>query len=533
MSFFKQNTFHVHLSDNLYNNKAIYTRERSLELYARFRLWSDAEAVAGLNPHRNESYSRDQFDAVQARCAARGVAVVPEIEAPGHALAIVQWRPELGLADDLSLLNISHPETIPTMKAIWSTFLPWFRSKTVHVGADEYTADAGDYNRFVNEMAAFIHEESGKGTRIWGTFPPRPEYGDGNIDTNVSVQHWAFFEDNPYHDYIRNGYAVVNSDDTFYTVNKWSGSYPQKVPIQYTWHGDPSVPGGGIWHPHVFDRKNASNNPSASEPLVLGAVTPLWNDYGANASVYSEAYYVWREGIPALADKQWGGALSEAEFTAALARLHPRIPAQNLERAVPSVGPTIFNYTHTRTRPGGAEDLSGNEYNATTTCATAGDGPWDVSGGCVFDTPLSSKGRDYTLSLRLRIDEAEDDATLILGADSSLKLTPGITLFSGGTYFRLNATVPLGKWVDLSIVGRGNQTFAAARETSLDAALPVPGGGDSGSDDYGEEFLAVLGINGVSFVWTPVAIEAPISRIGGEDAGWTGQLAAFSLSSET
>ena len=84
--------------------------------------------------------------------------------------------------------------------------------------------------------------------------------------------------------------------------------------------------------------------------------------------------------------------------------------------------------------------------------------------------------------------------------------------------------------MDLRIVGRGNQTFAVVQETSLDAKLPVPG--DDGDYDA-EEFLAVLGINGVSFVWTPVAIEAPISRIGGEDAGWTGQLAAFSLSSET
>ena len=120
--------------------------------------------------------------------------------------------------------------------------------------------------------------------------------------------------------------------------------------------------------------------------------------------------------------------------------------------------------------------------------------------------------------------------TLVRGADSALLLTPAITLFSGGTYFRLNSTLPAGRWVDLRIVGRGNQTFAAVRETSLDAKLPVPSDDDAEGE---EEFLAVLGINGVSFVWTPVAIEAPISSIGGEDAGWTGRLAAFSLSSET
>jgi hexosaminidase len=109
LSFFKQNTFHLHLSDNLFNNLDIYSRERSLDLYAAFRLNSDDPAVAGLvRPYRfNESYTRETFDEIQSSCAARGVTIIPEIEAPGHALVIAQWKPELGLAD-LSLLNIRY-----------------------------------------------------------------------------------------------------------------------------------------------------------------------------------------------------------------------------------------------------------------------------------------------------------------------------------------------------------------------------------------------------------------------------------------
>ena len=97
MSFFKQNTFHVHLSDNLYNNVDTYSRERSLELYAAFRLLTDDPAVAGLNRRPNESYTREVFDDVQTKCAARGVTILPEIESPGHALVITQWKPELGM----------------------------------------------------------------------------------------------------------------------------------------------------------------------------------------------------------------------------------------------------------------------------------------------------------------------------------------------------------------------------------------------------------------------------------------------------
>lgn len=137
MSFWKQNNFHLHLSDNLYNNIDIYDRDKQLDLYARFRLWSEDPAVEGLNKHPNESYNREDFDRIQYACAARGVTVIPEIEAPGHALVISQWKPELGLDGALDLLNISYPDTIPALEAIWSMFLPWLQSKSIHIGADE------------------------------------------------------------------------------------------------------------------------------------------------------------------------------------------------------------------------------------------------------------------------------------------------------------------------------------------------------------------------------------------------------------
>ncbi|KAK6818899.1 beta-hexosaminidase [Apiospora arundinis] len=533
MSFFKQNTLHLHLSDN-FNVAGHYSRDFSLKLFARFRLWSDAEALAGLNNHKNESYTRDQFEQIQTACAARGVTILPEIEAPGHALAIVQWKPELGLASDLSLLNISHPNTIPTMKAIWAEFLPWFHSKTVHIGADEYTAGAAEYNRFVNAMSAFIAAESGKAMRIWGTFPPKPQYT--NVYKNVSIQHWAFFEDNPLHDYINNNYSVLNSDDSYYVVTKWSASYPQAVAIRRTFHGNPVTTGGGLWYPHIFDQKDATNNPPSNNPKVLGSVAPLWNDYGQNASVVSEAYYAWREGIPALGDKQWGGNLSESEFASVLNALHPKIPGQNLERSIPSKSSKIFGYDF---RKAGAdqkqlEDSSGNGYHASTDCpfsAESGAG-LDISNGYAAEL----QGRDYTLSLDLKVDELANptNATLLFGGDSVLMLTPNVTLFASGTRYQSNSTIPLGRWVNLSITGKGSQTFASVK--TLDKKRHVAGVDlkrrVDNVRDTREEFLAILGVLGQFHVWAPVAIEAPLAQVGGEGSGWSGQLRSMSLTSE-
>lgn len=513
MSFFKQNTFHLHLSDNLYNNVAIYSEERSLELYARFRLWSDAQAVSGLNKYKNESYTREDFDEIQSTCAARGVTIIPEIEAPGHALVFVQWKPELGYNGDLSLLNISHPDTIPTMKMVWGEFLPWFHTKVVSIGADEYTGPSTDYNDFVNAMASYIGGESGKFIRIWGTFPPVYNETYNNIYQNVSVQHWEYFEDNPYYDYILNNYSVVNSNDDYYIVNKWApvGGYLNHINLTKTFYGTP--PDGTYWRPYVFDQKNATNNPAESAPLVLGSIVPMWNDYGANTSVYSEAYYAWRDGIPALADKHWGGSLSEADFGSVFETLHSAIPGQNLDRAIPSDGEVIFNYTFAGNTS--FTDSSPNAFSVETDCASSGS-LLSVSPSCSVVTPLSSKGRNYTLTLSdLTISSLDlpDNATLLTGADSVLLLTPNITFYAGGNYFRLNTSLPLNEAVDLSIIARGNRTYA-----SLNAGPE-------------EEFLTKIGYNGLSFHWAEIAFEAPLNKIGGEGSGWSGTLGGFSLTS--
>lgn len=513
MSFFKQNTFHLHLSDNLYNNVAIYSEVRSLELYARFRLWSDSEAVSGLNKYKNESYTREEFDEIQSTCAARGVTIIPEIEAPGHALVIVQWKPELGYSSDLSLLNISHPETIPTMKTIWGEFLPWFHTKVVSIGADEYTGPSTDYNTFVNEMASYIGGESGKFIRIWGTFPPVYNETYNNIYQNVSVQHWEYFEDNPYFDYILNNYSVVNSNDDYYIVNKWApaGGYLNHINLTKTFYGTP--PDRTYWRPYVFDQSNATNNPPEADSLVLGSIVPMWNDYGANTSVYSEAYYAWRDGIPALADKQWGGNLSEADFGSIFETLHPAIPGQNLDRAIPSDGEVIFNYTASGNTS--FADTSANSFSVETDCPSSGS-LLALSPSCSVVTPLSSKGRNYTLTLSdLTISSLDlpDNATLLTGGDSTLLLTPNITFFSGGNYFRLNTSLPLNETVDLSIIARGNRTYASL---------------NSGPE---EEFLTKIGYNGLSFHWAEIAFEAPLSKIGGEGSGWSGTLGGFSLTS--
>ncbi|KAH9215930.1 glycoside hydrolase [Leptodontidium sp. 2 PMI_412] len=505
LSFFKQNTLHLHLSDSMNLNPDL-TYQEKLDYYSAFRLNSDSPAVAGLNKRANESWYHSDFENMQQKCASRGVTIIPEIEAPGHALVITQWKPELALSTDFTMLNISNPETIPTMKTIWDTFMPWFHSKTVHLGADEYSSlEVAQYNLYVNTMHDYILKKYNKNVRIWGTFRPGAATDGSEINTDVSIQHWEFFEDNPYFDYIQNNYSVLNSDDQFYIVAKWSGSYPQTLNMTRIFHG---APDGGPTAPYIFDKFNATNNPPRDSPYVLGQLPALWNDMGPNSTSVIEAYYSLREGLPALGDKQWGGDLLMEEYYSIFEPLQASIPGQNLDRRIPSKTSTILSYDFSSSNSKTVKDKSGNGYHGTlnNNCDVK-NSALTLRNGCEVSTPLTSKGKNYTLSFSVK-PTSSAPGTLFSGSASTLKAGNGsidnVMLVTGGTPYVLNYTLPVGLWTDVKLVGINNATYLAVTpEGSKEEAV--------------HEFTIVIGIYSNSFVWNlPMAIEAPVAAIGGD-----------------
>ncbi|KAH8896048.1 beta-hexosaminidase [Thozetella sp. PMI_491] len=514
LSYFKQNQLHLHLSDNMFINYEEYTRQQALGLYSAFRLMSENPLLEGLARLANESYSRDQFEMIQQRCAGRGVTVIPEIEAPAHALAIVQWKPDLGL-EDPTMLNLSHPETLPTLQTIWKTFLPWFHCKTIHIGADEYSSEhIPDYTNYVDNLARYVTDMSSKTTRIWATFTPQ---NGANVSKNVEIQHWAPYEDNPYFDFVQNGYRVLNSDFATYIVPKWSPYFGQTIDKSLVFNG---TPGGGGFSPNIFDRRNATNNPPRNHSAITGHIAPLWSDWGRTASTYLEAYYAWRDGLPALADKQWGGDLLESEYDVSFLKLQPGVPAQNLDRKITSKSETVLEYRFKEIENGSdiVEDTSGNGYHGKLyhDCKIRGS-ILTLSHGCYLETPLSSKGRDYILSFSVKPFSSRP-ASLFSGGDSALWTGydgySNVTMISGGHPYSLNYTLPVNTWTQLELIGTGNSTRLRAstkcgrRDSTHVFNTRIDTGGVQAS-------------GGILHVWVPMAFEAPLERVG---EGFEGQI---------
>ncbi|KAM0086132.1 hypothetical protein ACKRZS_001588 [Fusarium odoratissimum] len=467
------------------------------ELYSGFRLNSANPALAGLASPVNESYTHAQFDWLQQKCASRGVTIVPEIDTPAHSLAIAKWKPEIALINNPSMLNISHPDTIPTLKTIWRTFLPWFKTKVIHLGADEYNITmVSEYNKLVDEIRG------------------------GKYTKDITIQHWAPYEDNAYFDFIMKGYKVLNSDFMFYISSKWHGYFGQTLNKTLIFSGDPS---GGPFAPHIFDTKNGTNNAPRDSPGVTGYIAAQWSDYGPSASTYLEAYHAWRNELPALADKVWGGNLLEAEYDSAFEKLIRIIPGQNLDRRVKSNTSLILDYHFSNVppaRPNLVRDTSGNGYDAVNHgCKIHGSEVY-ISSDCYLETPLSSKGRNYTLSFWV-YPESTKPGELFSGLDSSLHLgygtNPNVTLLSGNNDYSLNYSLPTKVWTHVQLSGRGGSTLLTVFEKKVNRTM---------------EFLVevkpnrVSGSNGVMSIWRPIAIEAPLRRIG---KGFIGRMRDISL----
>ncbi|KAI0714712.1 glycoside hydrolase superfamily [Earliella scabrosa] len=277
-SFFKVNEMHLHASDNLWNPAFLYGdgNEGWKDLYAAFRFQPHAgSALEGLVPRKNESWTRGDFLQMQQVCANHGVTIIPEVDTPGHSLVINQWKPALMEKGAPDHLNLSHPDTIPTIKSIWDEFLPWFSAPEVSIGADEYdSALANDSISFMNEMSSYIHLQSGKTIRIWGTNEPSTTM---SVSTDITIQHWNFPGDDIPTQLMSKGYRVINSEQRFlYLDGKTSegGQFPQELDQDLLWSG---APGGRGWAPNIFSPTDDTNNTSADAPNLRGAICRNFN----------------------------------------------------------------------------------------------------------------------------------------------------------------------------------------------------------------------------------------------------------------
>lgn len=306
MAWMKMNTLHLHFTD-----------------WPAFRLRSDR--YPGLAAPR--SYDRADIERLERLAHRLHITIIPEIDLPAHASALIRYRPSLAFkcdsmrqsawlsrsagdrAKDLAwTIDITRDENRKWLDGLLDEFIPWFDGPYFHIGGDEYQYDAdktrcpelvaaakarglttpGDvFVDWINQTDKLVRKH-GKTTVIWNWWRFKDDKTTIEPDTDIVVETWNAPR---LPDILAKGYRVIVSpEDKLYVVP-----------------GIANFDGRG--YGVVDSKKVYENEPFVAGPRVLGYSVALWADASESWSdqrMLGESF----EPMTVVAERTWLGAAS-------------------------------------------------------------------------------------------------------------------------------------------------------------------------------------------------------------------------------
>ena len=297
MAWYKMNDFHLHLNDN---EIGAGDSPDWMHKYAAFRLNSDR--FKGLAA-RDGSYTRQDMRELQDVARQYAVTITPEIDMPAHALAFTQYRPDLASQKySKEFLDLGNPNTYTFMHTIWDEFLPWFDTKQVNIGEDEYAlSDADKYRQFININDAYL-KHKGKTAQMWGSLTKMKSNVkvDNDIVTDVWNNQWA----NPV-DMVKQGFQIINANDNLLYIVPRAGYYHDYLDTRLLYEK---------WEPYIFDLSNPALNLSPNDPHLLGGMFAEWNDKLGSVVSNADVYIRVKPAMQTLGDKMWSGTTTDMTY---------------------------------------------------------------------------------------------------------------------------------------------------------------------------------------------------------------------------
>lgn len=329
MSFYKMNDFQIHLNDNLIPLEH-YKNEDVFQAYSAFRLESDVKK--GGNNGKNQAdltakdvwYSKKDFKAYIEESKALGVNIIPEIDTPAHSLALTKVRPDLrhgtsGRQNDHLDIAKQYDECFKFVRGIFDEYVKggdaavFAGADTIHVGADEYTADGNAYRKFVNDMFKYS-EDNGKKARVWGSLSTIKgdvevkgvsEDGRHHREMNLWNPGWADLKK-----MYELGFDLIDCQDGVFYIVPNAGYY-------YDYLGDAAY----------TDQLNSISGVAipAGDPQMVGGAYAVWNDmcdYLENGVSEYDIYDRIDHSLGLFAANSWGkGKLDTAGAKAVVSKL--------------------------------------------------------------------------------------------------------------------------------------------------------------------------------------------------------------------
>lgn len=264
MAAYKLNVLHLHLSDDQGWRLDLPSRP---DLAAR----SGGTAVDG-DP--GGYFTTEEFQALVAYAAARGVRVVPEIDVPGHVNAALHAYGELtpsgepaeaytGIEVGFSRLTADLPATEPFLRDVFGDVAAVTPGEYVHIGGDEvHTMERDEYARLVR-MASDAVRAAGKQVVGWQEIATTP------LEPGTVVQYWdTRMDPAPIVAAARAGARLLMSPGSkAYLDMKYDGD----TALGLEWAGHIELRDAYAWEPTALV-------PGLPEGSVIGVEATVWTE---------------------------------------------------------------------------------------------------------------------------------------------------------------------------------------------------------------------------------------------------------------
>jgi hexosaminidase len=297
MAWYKMNDFHLHFNDNAIGagNSPDWMHQ-----YAAFRLSSDR--FRGLAA-RDGSYTEQDIRELEQVARQHAVTITPEIDAPAHALAFAQYRPNLASQKySKDILDLNNPDTYTFLNAIWSEFLPWFDTTQVDIGADECTPQqANECLQFMNSYDTFMKLRE-KTVRMWGSLTKLK--GNTRVNTDIVLDVWDNRWANPA-DMVKQGFRIINANDNLLYIVPKAGYFHDYLDTKLLYEQ---------WEPSIFDFSDPAMNLDPGNPHLLGGMFAEWNDKLGGIVSDADVQARVKPAMQTLGEKLWSGTTTAMTY---------------------------------------------------------------------------------------------------------------------------------------------------------------------------------------------------------------------------
>ena len=473
MSFYKMNDFQVHLNDNFIGLENL---EDPMKAYSGFRLESDIKK--GGNGGKNQAdltstdvwYSKADFKEFIEHSKDLGVNIIPEIDTPAHSLALTKVRPDLrtgtsGRQNDHLDLKNQYAESIGFVQDIFNEYLDanadgttaaddvFADADVIHIGADEYNADANAFRRFNNDMFKYV-EDHDKTARVWGSLTSIA--GDGSVKVpgisedgqRRQINLWNFGYaniDKMYED----GFELIDCNDGDFYIVPNAGYYYDYLSYEHCYN-DPLNAVNGIAIP-------------AGDPQVAGGAFAVWNDmcYVSENGMSEYDIYDRIDGaLGAFAANCWGkGSLSAADSQALYAKIGDA-PNTNFGYEAAADENGMYAQWNMEGTLADSSDMNRDLENGKNAELAKVDGKQalKLNGGesyvSVKDDALTTLGLGNDLRVKVKRTSASTDEQVLFESEYGTikavqKGTGKVGITRENRDYSFNYTLPVDEWVEL------------------------------------------------------------------------------------